>query len=84
MQPDKSIKELSESLADTDSPEAQDEETVCFCHNVPKGRIRAVIRAGGCTLQEIQKETLASTGCGGCQFDVLDLLEEELSKKKSE
>jgi NAD(P)H-nitrite reductase large subunit len=36
------------------------------------------IRKGATTLYEIQMETQATTGCGGCEYEVLDLLEELL------
>ncbi len=59
-----------------------EDRTVCFCHNVPLSRILEVIRAGGTTLEHIQADTCASTGCGGCEWDVVEILESELAKTK--
>jgi NAD(P)H-nitrite reductase large subunit len=53
-------------------------QTICFCHNVPLGRLREAIRGGADTLEKIQIETCASTGCGGCEPEVTEILEETL------
>jgi NAD(P)H-nitrite reductase large subunit len=57
-----------------------DDPTICFCHSVPRSKIIEAIRAGATTIEAIQDATCASTGCGGCEFDLMDILEEELSK----
>lgn len=51
--------------------------TICFCYNVSRSRIIEAIRAGATTVHDLQVQTSASTGCGGCEFDLLDLLEQE-------
>lgn len=63
------------------------ERTVCFCHNVLAKTLLEAMRAGAVTLEQIQAETCASTGCGGCEWEVRELLErynEELARKKSQ
>jgi nitrite reductase (NADH) large subunit len=55
--------------------------TICFCHNVSLGELLAAIRRGAITLQDIRAQTDASTGCGGCECDVLEILERELSTR---
>lgn len=57
------------------------ESTVCFCHCVSFGVLLKTIREGSRTLEEIQAKTRASTGCGGCECDVLEILEAELAKE---
>lgn len=57
-----------------------DDATVCFCHIVAKERILSAIREGADTLEKIQSETLASTGCGGCEYDVRALLDHARGK----
>ncbi len=57
------------------------DQTICFCHAVTCGEIQNAIRAGAKTLPQVQAETLASTGCGGCEWDVRTILEEELGKQ---
>jgi nitrite reductase (NADH) large subunit len=58
------------------------ERTVCFCHNVSWARILEVIREGATTIEQIQADTCASTGCGGCEWEVTGILESELAKVK--
>ncbi|MGZ3689289.1 MAG: (2Fe-2S)-binding protein [Bdellovibrionota bacterium] len=58
------------------------ERTICFCHYVKAKEIVEAIRTGSRTLQDIQADTLASTGCGGCMADVLEILEAELESEK--
>jgi NAD(P)H-nitrite reductase large subunit len=60
-----------------DSPKLTDDERlICFCHNVTAGRIREAIRGGATTHTLIQEKTCASTGCGGCTYDVLEVLQQ--------
>lgn len=63
-----------------DLPDAADDRLVCFCHGVRQSEIIQAIRAGAITHAAIQEKTRASTGCGGCECEVLDLLERELKK----
>jgi bacterioferritin-associated ferredoxin len=51
-----------------------EERTICFCHCVPLTRIIAAVRAGADTIEKIQAETCASTGCGGCEWEVQEIL----------
>ncbi len=66
-----------------DTPDTED-RTVCFCHNVSLKELLTAIRGGVKTLYDIQAETCASTGCGGCECDVLEILEKELEREKSQ
>lgn len=70
---------VTASATDTD-----DSPLVCFCHTVSRAKIIAAIRAGATTLEKIKAETCASTGCGGCEPEVKELLEAELAKIQSE
>ena len=54
--------------------------TVCFCHNVPLQALLQAIEDGARTLEEIQQKTKASTGCGGCESDVLEILADWLAR----
>lgn len=64
------MSELLERDADT---------TVCFCHNVPLGRLLKAIEDGATTLKQIKETTCASTGCGGCEPEVCEILEAKLA-----
>jgi NAD(P)H-nitrite reductase large subunit len=44
-----------------------DEEQICNCNTVSKGRICAAIREGKCSVEAIGEATRAGTGCGTCQ-----------------
>lgn len=50
------------------------DQVVCFCHHVTQGQLAEAFRGGADTLEKIQQKTCASTGCGGCQWDVEQLL----------
>ncbi len=54
---------------------------VCFCHGVSEEEILKAIKSGAKTVEDIQKETLASTGCGGCIGEVERILSEALDQK---
>ena len=59
---------------------APDSDTiVCFCYSITRGEIREAIRNGAKTIEEIRAQTLANTGCGGCEWEVQELLEQELA-----
>ena len=60
------------------------DRTICFCNSVSWADLARAIRAGHRTLAQIQAETRASTGCGGCEFDVVEILEAELAKLAAE
>jgi NAD(P)H-nitrite reductase large subunit len=58
------------------APERDPDQTICFCHNVPYKRLLEAIRSGATTIQAIQDKTRASTGCGGCESEVSEILHE--------
>jgi NAD(P)H-nitrite reductase large subunit len=58
---------------------------VCICKGIPRSKIKAAIRDGARTLQEIQRATGAgSGGCGGrrCTPKIEELLREYLENNK--
>jgi NAD(P)H-nitrite reductase large subunit len=54
------------------------DQTICFCHAVTENELIEAIRSGAKTMTEVQVETCASTGCGGCYYDVEAILDREL------
>lgn len=72
-------------MSENETKPAGGTHLICFCHGVSDAEIRAAIRAGATTIEAIQSETRASTGCGGCHPEVEAILKEELaaSLKKS-
>ena len=71
--------QLSNQASNETTEEA--DRTICFCHNVSLHTLRTAIRNGADTIDKIKAETCASTGCGGCEWDVTEILEEELKKR---
>ena len=51
---------------------------VCHCRAVSDRTIRASIRQGASTVDEVAAETGASACCGGCEPTVNQILDEEL------
>jgi nitrite reductase (NADH) large subunit len=65
------------------SGEASDpDKTICFCHCVSRNELIKAIRSGSTTLNAIKADTFASTGCGGCELEVVEILEAELALPK--
>ena len=48
--------------------------TVCHCNGVSRGEIAACMAAGARTLRDVATETRATTGCGSCRADVLQVM----------
>jgi NAD(P)H-nitrite reductase large subunit len=72
-QPPDDSKGFSVAGTEAAGPPAAD-ATICFCHSVTARQILFEIGQGAKTLEDIQDRARAATGCGGCQWDVLDLL----------
>jgi len=51
---------------------------VCHCRAVSDRTIRASIRGGATTVDEVAEDTGASACCGGCEPTVTQILEQEL------
>jgi len=72
----------SEKTAETASKVSQREpgQTICFCHNVTYEELQKAIAEGATTIEAIRERTCANTGCGGCEYEVTEILQEELNK----
>ena len=57
-----------ESIGETD-------RKICFCHDVVLSRLLTAIEQGSNTLDRVKSDTCASTGCGGCESEVVEILE---------
>jgi bacterioferritin-associated ferredoxin len=55
-------------------------QTICFCHNVTYEELQKAIAEGATTIEAIREQTCANTGCGGCEYEVTEILAEELHK----
>jgi nitrite reductase (NADH) large subunit len=72
------------SLGGMSAQQREPSQTICFCHNVTYGELLKAISEGATTAMAIQAETCASTGCGGCETEVGEILQEELEKVELE
>ncbi len=53
------------------------DEIICNCHQVTRGEIEKAIREKGLkTVEEVGEATGAGTGCGGCQDDIQQILDQ--------
>ena len=56
---------------------ASDNDTICSCMGVTRGEIIKAIKEKGLkTVEQVGEATEAGTGCGGCQPDIQDILNE--------
>jgi nitrite reductase (NADH) large subunit len=53
---------------------ADDQELVCTCNGVTRADITACAAAGDATLGAVASRTRATTGCGTCKAEVVDIL----------
>lgn len=52
---------------------------ICLCKGVNDRQVRAAIKAGARTPEEISERCRAATGCGGCLPEVCRLLADHLA-----
>lgn len=50
-------------------------EVICYCSGTTAEQIRILLNEGIVEQERISRITGALSGCGSCEFDVLDLLE---------
>ncbi|MGB4498665.1 MAG: (2Fe-2S)-binding protein [Methylococcaceae bacterium] len=58
------------------------EPLLCYCTRTTAEKILDLIEQGKNSLEEIINTTGATTGCGGCDYEVAKLVEHELNKKE--
>lgn len=58
------------------------EPPLCYCTGITAAKILDLIEQGKNSLEEIINITGATTGCGGCDYEVAKLVEQELHKKE--
>ncbi|BCG64790.1 MAG: bacterioferritin-associated ferredoxin [Methyloprofundus sp.] len=54
------------------------EDIICDCTGTTKTKIRQLIKQGNNTLGQISRKTGACTGCGSCDYDVMQFLAKEV------
>jgi NAD(P)H-nitrite reductase large subunit len=58
------------------------DEVLCDCSGTTKGKILSLIDEGVDTLDAISRRTGTNSGCGSCEFDIQDLLDEIVPQNK--
>lgn len=56
-------------------------QTVCYCANVTVGDIKKAVDDGASTYDEVQAVTLAGTGCGTCESEVKEIINEFVAER---
>lgn len=51
-----------------------DTDLVCYCSGTSKQQIEALLAQGVTDLERISRITGAASGCGGCEFDLQQML----------
>ena len=57
---------------------------VCLCNHVTAGEILKILRAGALSTADVQKFTLAGTGCTRCVREIDDIVEKYRVRKKKD
>jgi bacterioferritin-associated ferredoxin len=60
----------------------QPNEVICFCSGTTKQQIKQLIDNGMDTLTRIAHETGASTGCGSCDYLIMEMISENKPKTR--
>lgn len=54
---------------------------MCDCSGTTKGKILSLIAQGVTTLDAISRKTGTNSGCGACEYDVQEFLDEIVDTK---
>ncbi len=59
----------------------QKEPPICFCTGTTEAKIKQLIAKNVNTLERIADMTGATTGCGACEYEVLELIKQSTLKE---
>lgn len=59
--------------------EELDSEIICGCSGTTVGQIRKLLKDGVLDMDRISRITGTLSGCGGCEFDVQEMLDKHQS-----
>ncbi|MDD2737329.1 MAG: (2Fe-2S)-binding protein [Methylomonas lenta] len=54
---------------------------ICGCSGTTVGQILSLISEGVVDMDRISRITGAASGCGGCEFDLQDMLEKHVTQE---
>lgn len=63
--------------------EHKKEEPICYCTGTTETQIKKLIARNITTLEDIVEQTGITTGCAGCEYDVVQLIN-QLVKPETE
>ncbi len=67
---------------DKNKQTASDDEIICYCYQVTRKEIiDAIQNKDADTIEKIRRITGATSGCGTCRVDVLEILDQAMSQK---
>lgn len=55
-------------------------EEICHCFNVTKKEIEDAVDGGAKTVEAVGEKTNAGTGCGSCQENIQEIIDEKTKK----
>ncbi len=58
----------------SDNPQDIDNEVLCYCSGTTTAQIKQLIAEGIVDPERISRITGAASGCGGCEFELQQLL----------
>ena len=64
----------------TDYSQAELEEVICDCSGTTRGKILSLVEQGIVDTDTISRKTGAISGCGSCDYEIEELLDEAVSK----
>ncbi len=56
------------------------DDIICACMGVTREAIEEAVKDGATTYDEVQDKTDAGLGCGGCEEEVQEVIDEALAK----
>ena len=78
--PEALIMPLAGDIAELSADDLPDDAIICACHKVTKHTIEQTVAKGCIDLASVQQSTKASTGCGGCEKLVQNVINSALAK----
>jgi NAD(P)H-nitrite reductase large subunit len=55
-------------------PDSKKSDVICFCSGTTTAQLKRVVERGVTDLEGVSQATGACSGCGGCEYEVEELL----------
>lgn len=59
------------------NPPNPKEPPLCYCTGTTKEKVQALLDEGFSSFEDIVNQTGATTGCGGCDYEVAEFIAEQ-------